>query len=97
MQPSTQASGKFGKWCHSNGSLFIITFEFSWFSVVHMFAVKLSWYEMLSITDVLGVRTPEATNWSKLRGCLDVYKEKLSKTLKMKITYRIEFKALFLW
>lgn len=64
--------------------------------MVHMFAVKLSWYKMLSITGVLGVRTQEATNWSRLRGCLDVYKEKLSKPFKMKTTYRIELKALFL-
>lgn len=62
-----------------------------------MFAVKLSWYKTFSITDVLGVRTQEATNWSRLRGCLDVYKEKLSKLLKMKTIYRIEFKTLFLW
>lgn len=61
-----------------------------------MFAVRLNWYKMLSITDVLGVRTQEQTNWSRLRGCLEVYKEKQSKPLKMKITYRTEFKALFL-
>lgn len=62
-----------------------------------MFAVKLSWYKTFSITDVLGVRTQEATNWSTLRGCLDMYKEKLRKPLKMKIIYRIKFKTLFLW
>lgn len=65
--------------------------------MVHMFAVKLKWYKMLSITDVLGVRTQEATNWSRLRGRLDMYKKKQGKPLKMKITYRIDFKALFLW
>lgn len=62
-----------------------------------MFAVKLSWYKTFSVTDVLDVRTQEATNWSRLRVCLDMYKEKLSKPLKMKIIYRIEFRALLLW
>lgn len=64
--------------------------------MVHMFAVRLNWCKMLSTTDVLGVRTQEATNWPRLRGWLDAYEEKQGKPLKMKITYRTALKALLL-